>query len=98
MLSLTKDDRTLASQKTKTFDLDSRVVEAKRRLGLIIRNLTGYLDDVVVENPTDKVEVAKYERFLEIEADGDNVFGVASTEPPYVLYLELMFEQEFLVV
>lgn len=81
-----------------TNDSDSRVVETERRLGLIIGNLTGYLDDVVVESAADKIKVTEYERFLEIEADGDDIFGVASTEPPYVLYLELMFEQELLVV
>lgn len=52
----------------------------------------------MIERATDKVKVAEYERFLEVEANGDDILGVASTEPPYVLYLELMFEQEFLVV
>ena len=52
----------------------------------------------MVENAADKLKVAKYERFLEIEANGDNVFCIASGEPPHILYLELMLEQEFFVV
>ena len=52
----------------------------------------------MVENAADKVKVAEYKRFLEIEANGDNVFCIASTEPSYILYLELVLEQEFLVV
>jgi hypothetical protein len=60
--------------------------------------LAGDFDDVVVENAADKLEVAEYKRFLKIKADGDNVFGIASREPPYILYLELVLEQEFFVV
>lgn len=65
---------------------------------MIIGNLTGDLDDVVVEDAADKVKVAEYERFLEIEADGDDVFGVASRELFHILYLELVLEQELFVV
>lgn len=52
----------------------------------------------MVERTTDKLEITEYECFLDIEANGDNVFCVAPREPPYILYLELMFEQEFFVV
>lgn len=52
----------------------------------------------MVEDAADKVKVAEYERFLEIEADGDDVFGVASRELFHILYLELVLEQELFVV
>lgn len=65
---------------------------------MIVGNLAGDLDDVVVENATDKLKVAEYERFLEIEADGDDVFRIAFREPPYIFYLEFMLEQEFFVI
>lgn len=79
-------------------DPNSRVVEAECGLCLVIGNLAGNLDYVVVENTSDKLEVTEDERFLGVEADGDNVFCIASRELLYILYLELVLEQELFVV
>lgn len=60
--------------------------------------MAGDLDNVAVESTTDILEVTEYERLLEIDADGDNVFCIASRELLYILYFELVLEQELLVV
>ena len=88
----------LVPQRSQNKKCHSRVVEPKRRLGLVDRDLARDLGDVAVERAADVVVVAEDERLLEAEADGDDVARVALRELVRLLGLELVLEQELFVV
>ena len=61
-------------------------------------DLTGDLGDVLVELSSDVVVVAEDERLLQLETDGDNIFGVLLRKGVGLIDFELVLEEEFLVI
>jgi hypothetical protein len=65
---------------------------------LAVCDLSRDLGDVLVECPADVVVIAEYERLLDVESYGDDVFRVLDRIPLCLLHFQFMLEQEFLIV
>lgn len=77
---------------------NSRFVEPKGSLHLVVGNLPRNLGNILVEHATHVLVVAEDERLLEIEPTGDNVLGVLSRELLGLLGLEFVLEQELFII
>lgn len=78
--------------------VDSRIIEAKCSLCLIVRDLAGDLRYIPIECSADKVEITEDERLLEIKSNSDDISSILSGERAGLLCLEFVFEQELLVI
>ena len=75
-----------------------RIVETESRFSLRDRDLTRDFGDVLVELSPDIIVVAEDESLLQLEPDGNNVFGVLLRESVGLVDFELVFEEELLVI
>lgn len=72
--------------------VNSRIIETKSSLRLVVRYLTRNLRYIPIKCSTDKIEIAEYERLLEIKPDSDDIPCVLGCKCTSLLCLELVFE------
>lgn len=65
-------------------------IEAERSFNRIHGNSFRHPADILVECPTDKVEIAEYEGFLHVEANGNDVHSIQSRVLFDVVYIDLV--------
>ena len=78
--------------------MDSRIIEAKCSLRLVVRYLTRDLRNIPIKCSADEVEITEDESLLEIKADSDDISCILSGERAGLFCLEFVFEQELLVI
>ena len=77
---------------------DSRFVEAKGGLHLVVGDLSGDFGDVLVEHATHVFVVAEDEGLLEIKSTSDDVLCILPRKLLGLLGLKLVLEEELFVV
>ena len=75
-----------------------RVVEAKCRLRLVHRDLTGNLRNITIESAAHKIEIAEDEGPFHLEPNGDDITSVPEGVFISLLGLQLVLEQELLII
>lgn len=85
-------------QSNMSAEEDSRIGESKGSFRRIVSDLARYLGDVLVECSSHVCVIAEDEGFLNVETNGNDVFGVGPGELFCLFDLELGLEQELLVI
>lgn len=74
------------------------VSESEHRLARVLRDVAGNLDHILIEAAAHEVKVAEEKRLFDVEANGQDVGGVAAGKSLHLLQTEHLLAKDHLLV